>query len=247
MQQYYRSASLEGLEYQEKYNLQDYTDVSQPLVIFGMYRQEDFDLVSQHKGELTIVWQGSDALNLPDEWAAEIRERGAKNIAISHWIFDVLTNHWLDPTLKYLSATSIIPELDNVPNGDFVHFYTSMSSPDNARYLGEHLIPSIIEKTKIPIIQTAFGLYDRSELFDIYKKCFIHLRLTTFDGCPNTNLEMGLMGRKSIYNCKGMPASIPWIDANHVADIILAEYETRKNDNSQVTKEVQQFIINNTL
>jgi hypothetical protein len=245
--QYYRSASLEGLEYQKKYDLDDYTDPSGELVIFGMYREEDFEVLRNHSGPVTIVFQGSDAKNLTNEWAEYIRERNIPCIAISSFIFDTLTNHWLDPKMKYLSATVPTKELANCPNGDFVHFYSSNDSNDSARYLGEHMIPEIIQKTGIPIIQTAFGMYDKPELYGIYRSCFLHLRLTEYDGCPNTNLEMGLMGRKSVFNGKGMPATIPWIDVNHVCDIILSEYDNRNKDNSMISKEVLNFIKQNTL
>lgn len=245
--QYYRSESLEGLEYQEKYGLADYTDSLGELVIFGMYRQEDFDVLKQHSGPVTIVFQGSDARNLPIYWVEYIRERGVTCIAISSFIFDTLSDYWLDPKMKYLSATVPTPELSNCPKGDFIHFYSSNGSNESARYMGEHLIPEIIQKTGIPVIQTAFGLYDKPELYKIYKSCFLHLRLTEYDGCPNTNLEMGLMGRKSVFNGKGMPASIPWIDVNHVCDIVLHEYENRKKDNTMISKEVLNFINQNVL
>lgn len=251
--QYYRSASLEGLEYQEKYGLADYTDREGHLVIFGMYRDEDFQFWQQHSGPCTIVWQGSDALNIPMEWniafvACEDADPHPTNhIAISHWGFDSLKNKGLNPSLKFLSATVPLPELANCPNGDFIHCYSSNMSNESAKYLGEGMIPEIIMKTGIPVIITALGMYDKPQLFDIYSKCFLNLRLTTFDGCPNTNLEMGLMGRKSVYNGKGMPGSIPWIDVNHVCDIILDEYDRRKEDNSQVSKEVLNFINQNTL
>jgi hypothetical protein len=113
--------------------------------------------------------------------------------------------------------------------------------------MGEEMIPEIIMRTGIPIIRTAFGMYDKPKLFEIYRNCFLNLRLTTFDGCPNTNLEMGLMGRKSVFNGKGVPGSILWIDVNHVCDIILHEYENRKQDNSHISKEIRNFINQNTL
>ncbi len=51
--------------------------------------------------------------------------------------------------------------------------------------------PDEIEKIiDIPIIRVYYGMYKKSELNEIYKKCFVNLRLTNHDGCPNTNLEM---------------------------------------------------------
>lgn len=247
MKQYYRSASLEGLEYQHKYGLADYTDSNGELVMFGLYRSEDFEVLEQHQGKVTIVFQGSDVLNLPPEMIELIKSRNVQSIAISHWGFEKLTEYGLNPCLIYLSATIQTPDLLNVPNGDYVHFYSSNASNESARYLGEHLIPEIIKKSGIPIITTAFGMYDKPTLYDIYRNCFLNLRLTHFDGCPNTNLEMGLMGRKSVFNGKGMPASIEWTDTSHVAEIIKQEYANRKKSNKAVSTEVITFINKNML
>ena len=246
--QYYRSDSLEGLEYQQKYGLADWTSGDAPLIMFGMYRESDIIHFESHRAHVTVVWQGSDARNLPADWLAILKSKpDTRHIAISSFIFDSLTAYGLNPQLLFLSATVPTPELENTTNGDFVHFYSSFSGVDNARYLGEHLIPTIIQKTGIPIIHTGFGLYDRPELYGIYRSCFLHLRLTEYDGCPNTNLEMGLLGRKSVFNGYGIPHSIPWVDVEHICDIILEEYDNRKKDNSAVSRDIKNFINQNML
>ncbi len=43
--QYYRSKSLAGLHYKAKYKLKTYTNLNEPLVIFGMYREKDYEVL----------------------------------------------------------------------------------------------------------------------------------------------------------------------------------------------------------
>lgn len=240
--QYYRSKSLEGLEYQQKYNLDDYTNPLLPLVIFGMYREDDYQTLINHESEVIIVWQGMDAKEVNSNWILEIKK--AKNISISHWIKESLNSYGIESELKYLSAT----EYKNInhPNGDYVYFYCSDDSESSLEYYGANMIDEIEERTGIKIIRTFLNSHTKKQLNEIYKKCFINLRLTNHDGCPNTNLELGLMGRKSIYN-GSLPHSIKWTDVNDICQSILIEYENRKKDNKQVSNDFIKFINDNKL
>ena len=61
--------------------------------------------------------------------------------------------------------------------------------------------------------------YPKEELFELYKKCFIGLRLTGHDGFPNTVAELGLRGRRCVFN-DDVPTAISWQDAVSVVKII---------------------------
>jgi len=52
----------------------------------------------------------------------------------------------------------------------------------------------------------------------VYDKCFMGIRLTPHDGLPNTVVELGLMGRRCVWN-GNLPNAIPWMKD---ADIIEA-------------------------
>jgi hypothetical protein len=75
----------------------------------------------------------------------------------------------------------------------------------------------------------------------VYSQCFLNLRLTPHDGCPNTNIEMGLMGRRSIYN-GDLPASIPWTSVDDICQNIMLEYSLREFSNNQVSKIYHTFV-----
>jgi hypothetical protein len=240
--QIYISKSLEGLDYKSKYNLKDYTDSLQPLYIFGMYRDEDFEVLKNHQGECTIIWQGMDAKEINENWIERIKE--VNNISISHWISESLNNYEIEHTVKYLSATK--PNIKNHPNGDCIYFYSSDLSDESADYHGEYLLKRIKKRTGLKVIRAVYNSYTKRQLMNIYKKCFINLRLTKYDGCPNTNLEMGLMGRKSIFN-GDLPHSIKWNDLDDICESIMTEYKKRNNDNKQVSIDFLNFINDNNL
>lgn len=235
------SKSLDGLQdrFRKKYGLTEYLDSSAPLVIFGMYNPEDVDVLLSHKGKLTIVWQGCDAKDINPMVVGLIKRRTAKHYSISHWIKESLEAKGIDSELKPISATQSL--LKRVPRGDKIYFYSSDLSPESAEYYGESMIEEIRNRTGLEVIRATMHTYSSAELLKVYRDCFINLRLTTFDGCPNTNLEMGMMGRRSIFN-GNIPHSIKWIGPEDICESIMQEYSTRHEDNSQISKDVVEFI-----
>lgn len=240
--QIYRSSSLEGLDYQSRYGLDDYTDSLKPLVIFGMYNRKDYKVLCRHKGEVIVVWQGMDAKYIPTDWHEKLKS--VKNIAISKWISDSLLNYNIHHSIKYISATK--PIANNYKNGDAVYFYSSNLSQDSANYHGEYMLNEIRERTGLEIIRATYSTFSKDELQEVYKRCFLNLRLTQYDGCPNTNLEMGLMGRKSIFN-GNLPHSIKWKTVDDICESIMREYRHRHQDNLHITNDFLNFINGNNL
>jgi hypothetical protein len=218
------SESLSGLDFKGKYGLTDYENCREPLVIFGMYRPDDLDIFTFHKGELIVVWQGMDSKDLLYEWQLKLRAKMAKHYSISHWIKNSLDFYGIPNELKYISAT--IANLEPCRCGNSIYFYSSNLSHESASYYGEDMIEEISERTGLNVIRTYHGLHTKDELIEIYKECFINLRLTTYDGCPNTNLEIGLMGRRSIFN-GDIPHSIPWGSVDDIVYNVIKEYNNR--------------------
>ena len=74
MNQAHISKSLAGLDQGliKKYNLVPYTNFIFPAIFMGMYREEDFNLFSKHIGGATIIWFGSDSIDLREEWVDTI-------------------------------------------------------------------------------------------------------------------------------------------------------------------------------
>jgi hypothetical protein len=72
-------------------------------------------------------------------------------------------------------------------------------------YYGTHLMKKMRDRwnksSKYPeILITGHNAYTQSELYEVYKDCFIGVRLTEHDNMALSCVELGLMGRYSIFN-----------------------------------------------
>jgi hypothetical protein len=77
------------------------------------------------------------------------------------------------------------------------------------------------------------------EMPSIYSQCFLGLRLTMHDGLPNSVLEMGLMGRRSVYN-GDIPGAIPYTSFNGIVDAIQKERKKVGNSgNQEISNEIR--------
>jgi len=230
------SESLAGLDKGliEKFNLTPYQVATWDTVFMGMYREEDLMLLATHLGGSTIVWFGSDALNLQEDWYKFVKD--SVNIAVSHQVLETLASKGIEAIWCPINA--VIPHhWPLVPNGDKIFWYSG-NAPE---YYGQDIINEIRERINIPIIRAGHDTFTKSELYHVYSHCFLNLRLTEHDGCPNTNIEMGLMGRRSIYN-GDLPASIPWQSVDDICQSIMREYSTRHVDNVYISNIYHNFV-----
>lgn len=228
IKQAYISESLEGLDFLSKYSLKNYWSTHEPLVIFGMYRNEDIYIFKNHPAPVNLVFQGSDALNLSSAWAEVIKNRkDCKVYAISHWISDSLFKKGIAHYVVPISATSL-DWYNPIPLGDHVYFYSSDDTTDNFEYYGGPIAQEVEKKTGLPFIYATLKTFYKEQLKEAYTKSFINLRLTKYDGCPNGVIEMGLMGRPSVFN-GDLPYAFKWNDVDMICDTVEFVYEMRKD------------------
>jgi len=207
----------------KKFGLDDYRPGHHgrsPLLVYGGGNQMRKKLVMNHKGLAVIVWTGSDTLMLQEnpgfvEYLKE-NENRIFSLTFSHWCktdldhFGIKYQHRLviptDKTLyKYVPETK----------GEIYH-YGSANKPWN---YGTNLVKEIERKwdayqiTKNPeFIYTTYHAYSTSDLLGLYRDSILGVRLTEHDGIAGSVLEMGLMGRRSIYNDPQVPCAIPYLD-----------------------------------
>jgi hypothetical protein len=232
------SRSLVGLttDYRKKYGWRTYYDSLAPLVFLGMYRDRDFEVFQNHKGKKAVIYCGSDAMNIPDAWLKHLRKSDV-NISKSAFITKSLQSKRIKSVYYPVNAT-IPRQWTNVPSGNKLYWYYSENCPD---VYGGDLIESIERISGIEIIKATVKTFDKSELAKVYADCFLNLRLTAHDGCPNTNLQMGLMGRKSIYN-GDLPHSIKWGGVDDICRNIETEYLRRDQNNQHISNDFLTFI-----
>ena len=226
-----------------KYNLSNYSDKAddrEPLVMFGLYYPEDYSLYRRYKGEVIVVWCGNDARSkLNRRTAALVKSRTARHIAMGKFISNSLRKFGI--VNHILPVCPTILKKCPVPRGDKLYFYGG----SNPKFYGDKYLPEIKKRTGLEIIKTDSATYTSDELQKIYAQCFLGLRLTTHDGLPNTVVELGLMGRRSIYN-GGTPHSIPWTGIDDICESIMKEYNERKEDNTKIADDWEKYLnINN--
>lgn len=214
-----------------KYNLIQYTDeIDEPVVMFGMYNSlyEDREFYLNHQGPLIVIWVGTDAKIVDKEF---IKQKKAKHIATSQFISKSLG----DIEHSILPITPVKPIMNVKPNtGEFIYHYG-----DRPIYRKEW-IPEIENRTGLKVIHTNHDTFSKEDLRYIYEKCFIGLRLTDHDGISCTVLELGLMGRRSIFN-GGYATNIPWISIDDVCESIIKEYQNRSDPN-KVAEELYNYL-----
>lgn len=234
--QVYLSESVESfrLELKEKYKLKNFYDVNKPVFIFGMHRKEDYEFALKHSPHKVIFWCGSDAMNIDTEMINQLKN--FTHLAGSKFVSDDLTKNGIEHLFVPVTTASF--DLPVCPRGDSIYFYYSK---DAENFYGMNYLDEIKSRTGLNIIVATIDTYSHEELIDIYKKCFIGLRMTPHDGVPTTGCELGLMGRRIIHN-GNQPNAINYTDVNDVIRLIQEEYSHRKEDNSNIAMDMRKFL-----
>ena len=219
----------------KKYNLRDYTDINKGVVFNGMYNERDYQAAVNHRGHLTIVWCGTDALNIHrfNKYLPHLSK--ARHIAKSEFISKDLEEYGIPHIILPITPTEIIK--NQQPRGDKIYIYSTAAKEN----YGYQMLDKIKKETRLDIVESTYNKYTSEELTEVYKQCFIGLRLTKHDGLPNTVVELGLMGRRSVYNGL-LPSAIPYKDVDDVIRIIKEEYEKRHEDNQHIVDEMYKHL-----
>ena len=200
-----------------KFNLDAYHSRYAPCIFFGCFKgRGDVMKIINHQGLAVICWRGTDILGMTKEDIEALRKDNIKHIAISDYIAKDLDRHGFKYKKFPITATRL--KFDPMPLGDAVYTYIDQRRP---KFYGMDIIEKLQDKYKIII----GGGYPPEKMPKIYRRCFIGLRLTQHDGLPNTVIEMGLMGRKCVWNGR-LPNAINY---KTIDDIIAAiEWEKKK-------------------
>jgi len=221
-----------------KFKLNDYSSNIKPAVFFGLYKGHH-KLFMQHRSLAVIVWAGTDVLHMKNKPAFLEYVKNRKrtyHIAISNFI----ENDLKELGIQFMSLP-IIPQnnkgFEAEPLGKSVYMYTSEKSP---HIYGDEILKQV--KKQLPnfnfIIATAHT-YTREELKKVYKKCFLGLRLTKHDGLSNTVVELGLMGRKVIWN-GNTPNALNYTGVNDIVRLI--KHEANKPLNEDIAIKVKDYV-----
>lgn len=236
----------------KKYGFEDYQDNNEPLFMFGCYNDGMLKLALRRKGLVVICWAGTDAKMLADgeqlmkmdatparrffSWGEILRGfPNIKHIAMSKFIADDLDKCGL-PYLRHPVFVHNVEDYTPVPLGDSIFMY----QPSNPIYNGKGLYYELQNILPYHFIEVSAHTFNRAELLDAYRRSFIGLRFTRHDGMNHTGCELGLMGRRQIYN-GDLPNAISFEDIEGIVKAINAEYG-RLNDWLYVGNEMREYL-----
>lgn len=222
-----------------KYKLRPFFDKRKPLVMFGMYKDQDIEMLRTHRAPVVLVWCGSDAMRIGrrKKWFKILKRKDVIHYATSSWISKDLKTQ--DIKHKILPITPAKVDFDIFPRGDSIYFYCG--SEGHKEFYGYSLVREVEKRIK-PVIYYAFSnSFTKEQLEGVYRDCFLGLRLTPHDGVSVTAIELGLMGRKIIFN-GDTPNSIKWQGVDDICESVMSEYEIRHEDNFNIRDVTQKYI-----
>ncbi len=232
-----RSVSMFREGFLSRYGLTEYRNRKKPVVIFGMYRDRDYNVFARHKNKIVVVWRGGDGRGLNNRKVKILKSRNAKHYVISKFLSDDLLKWDIKHELLPISSTPL--DIQNYPRGNKAYCY--YGNEKKKEFYGYSIAMEVEKRTGVKVVFAGSKSHSKKKLMDIYKGCFLALRLTGHDGLPNTVMEMGLMGRKSIYN-GGTPHSIPWTNIDDICESVLNEYKGRADPNQYISDDIRKYL-----
>ena len=230
IQQTYISTSLINFSnsFKKKYNLIEYTNTNIPSIFFGFYtstRPNDYEILKNHNSYVYVLWGGTDStisenrnnmnklLNRTEKVNSNLK---IINIAQSLQIQNTLKKDQIESIYFPIFTSSI--DLFKIPvqKKKAIYIYTSLKKPEK---YGKQFYKEIIEKLPNERFIICHGQYKIEDMYDIYSKCFIGLRLTSHDGLGATVYELGLMGIKCVHNGDS-PSALSWTNTNDIINHI---------------------------
>ena len=239
--------TVSSKNFARKYNLEFYNwktpPIKSPAFFYGIYLSSDLKAVLDHRGLAVIVWAGTDAvrrLNNPAHIKL-LNKPNIKHLARSDFIAEDLRKAGLDyKQIRFIPTT---PPPNPKPLGDSVYCYYGFRRGEAVEDIFNYALFKEIEKDlpDIKFLPVLSGTYSKTEIYDIYEKCFINIRLVAHDALSNTVCEMGMMGRRSVWN-DSFPGAYRWKNKQDVIDAIIEEHKNIGKTNTKLVEEVTEFL-----
>ena len=201
-----------------KWGMYQYLNKNAPVVFFGCYSVMAKTAIMNHKGLVVIVWAGGDSLRLVER--QDFVEYCQRN---EHRVFHFAHSWWIQRDLefyglKYIDKVILPQNLEQFKfepkKGRSIYHYTA---PDKNRqwYYGTDIVSKLrdrwvnVKGYPDNVYITNFTALKGQELIDAYADSSVGVRLTEHDNMALSCIEMGLMGRRSIFN-GNIPCAIPY-------------------------------------
>jgi len=223
----------------EKFELQEHGRSAHPCVMFGMYNVFDWHFFQMHRYPMIVVWCGNDSKKItPLRQRMLLAKRRVKHIATSKIIS--LDLEAMSIPHEVVPVSPAVIDIEPCERGESIYCYYGMET--KKKFYGVPLAEQVEKRTGMKVIYAAHDTYTRAQLMDVYKECFIGLRLTPRDGVSVTAVELGMMGRRVIFN-GDTPSAIPWKGIDDICQSVQKEYDKRhKDDTKEVSRQVKNYL-----
>ena len=214
---------------------------NKPMIFFGVYTNEDLELIKNHNSYSLIIWGGSDSLP-----SFALRAKQHKLFTIKKNIFHIAQSLWIANDLKLYKYAfkqvawySLKKHLFNCcKKGKCIYIYKS-----NEVFYGKNIYNKIrkeLEK-KYQIIDGIAPWLPHDKMPSLYNKCFIGLRLVPHDGLASTVQELGLMGIKCVHNGNS-PSALNYNTISDILSHIEKEAKTIGTKDEKLAEEVKKYL-----
>ena len=233
-----------------KYGLSNYVpdfDRDGPLVVFGCYTKAAADWVIKHRGLTVIVWSGSDAMHLKKwkfltDYLLDNQER-VFHIAYSKWIIEDLEAVGLRYIKRPVFPVTFEWLKFEPEHEGMIYHYHSRSKGAMREFYGTDMVDDLEKRNRLPFVKTAFGHVGMKsrQLYDYYKKSSFGVRLTPHDNMALSCVEMGLMGRYSIFN-GNIPCALNYGDRDNARAMIIEMAKNMPQPDKLLAEEMREFV-----
>jgi hypothetical protein len=175
----------------KRWNLTDYNNINEPCLFFGVYDDNDINIIKKHKGFKIVWFTNYDKNNLEK-----------KLIGISDLVINYTEGVREYDKLKYKKTNIAIKDFSlfkPAPLGDKIYCYIGKGHTNNKH--GFPIAEKIKKMVDFEVIYGKLGHNIDYIIENYYKKSFININITESRRSGLTTLtEMGFMGRYSISN-----------------------------------------------
>lgn len=208
VKQGYVSKGLHSLysRFMKHFDLQPLQSFDEPCVFFGVYDDNDLTALNTHNGLKYIIWGGEDANPENGQSKATLQEvRNLQNVihlAISKCLYARLSGQNFSPIYVDFNMvdTSLFYPIPKSELGKSIYIFNGQT-PGREHIYGKTIYEAVMQR----LPQYKYILSNQSSvpyesMPDIYKQCFIILRLTSRDGNANSVQECEAMGIPVVHN-----------------------------------------------
>lgn len=219
IKQIYVSNSLIHLNERIKnhFNLKNYDNINEPCIFFGVYTNNDIMKINHHRGLKFIMYGGSDSHNHKKVYSNN-------HLSISVDLKNRLLKDGKFSLLIYLNLVDRNLFKPVTEKGTKIFIYDGIrKKKDNDRIYGKKYHDAVTKRlSNFEYIYSSNLNLPYEKMPDIYKQCFIGLRLTPRDGNANMVQELEAMCIPVVHNQSNY--GLKWKNVDDIINLILKIY-----------------------